>query len=1626
MSRRFKPNKGGGRHNANNHGPSYKAPPWVKNQRGKRRGRGRGGGSGGGRGGGGRGGGGRDGDGGGSRGRGRGGRGGKGRPDAPAYLLQTDGRKQRGVSEYDSNAVGLIDVTVRLPQQYRKDEIFDLSMTETDQGLITNLLRELETTVDDTSIVESELNAVEVEEVQGQPKAPSLATKSPPLVPPPTSNGSLRLVQLPQKQNKMADVVNSAGPRSTEAVAAPSSPVDSILLDYLTNHMRFTEQDARRGLESCQASVRPNAALDSAVPLTSDEREALLETLLDWLCLNLPPKVLEEGFRRRKNGREETEARLISTGQARLMKITSNHKGLTLVKANWKLEARISHFCSFGFDRNRVKSSLATWLRANGDRDLARDNTEEENQHIFEDLMMSLYTEDHKVKAKMAAQSCGIDDMSDEELREMIEDETMALTSIYGDNVIQQHSPWTYTISLTLPWLGDLKEWVLKVGIDGALGETLCNDSATQLCHATLHVAMPKRLIKYPKDPALIIFVSKFLPPAANREITLALIDTLCGEAGQPMLYSVVDNLLNENSAYLIARKHLQAKAGKIKVKPVAAIPVKKTVLKEIVVESDEAIAARLKSERKKLQHLMIQKERQRVIDAEAAAVQLRADVLARKNEEVERVRQEAEKRAKAMRAAQEKKNAGDARLRKLEESGKQLTLRGVVQLVNEDRRGSKNKAKHLDKAAASLIVEPPAPSVPAKPMFQPSPFLAGIVASSRPGNEDDDAGTGALPVFKPSPLLAGIVKTVHEQKQQWPWLYTDGEENGTVQAMEVAKNDAIKDTVSRKLLQRHQSIQKTPQYRKMIEQRSRLPAYEMRAEIIGIIQDAQVVVISGETGCGKTTQVPQIVLDWMIRQGKGAECNMVCTQPRRISAMGVADRIASERVEKVGETVGYQIRLETRRSAKTRLLLCTTGVLLRRLQCDPLLEGVSHIFVDEIHERDLNTDFLLIILRGLIKKRPRVKLVLMSATLNALQFAEYFSATTGSATPIVEIPGRAFPVKDFYLEHALELTGHRIDATHECAYKGGSSGGRGGGGRGRVGGNAGNGGPGEAPKRPTARELKKKFPSLSDQTIRSLVAVDEALINYELIEALVGHIAENSAEGAILIFLPGLMEIQTLYEKLQCSAAEKSLQVFALHSSLSTAEQKAIFTHPPKGIRKVVVATNIAETSITIDDVVYVIDAGRVKENQYDHEKNMAMLVETWVSLASAKQRRGRAGRVQAGVAYHLFSSVTKETLSEYTMPEMHRVPLHEMVLQIKVLDLMGGDAVGFLGEAVTPPDSQAVTTALDTLRRLQAIDLDEADRLTPLGYHLANLPVDPALGKILLYGAIFQCLDPMLTIAAAMSFRSPFFSPLEVRELADEKKQSFNREQSDHLTLLTAYDSYQRVKGTREEWKFLRNNFLSRNTLDMISDMRKQFAELVVGIGFARWTPKQVKGSNGRYGRGRHLDAEFNKHSGNLALYKAVLTAGLYPNVVTVSQPANGKVDSAADLTLRSKTGDECALHPCSVNFSSGDITSKFLLFHERVKTSKVYLRDCSTIGAYPLLLFGGTLRVWHREKMITLDDWLAFRFSDRRVPVLVRKLRNGMDDILRQKIISPGETSAVERSLVILINTLTANLQ
>lgn len=286
----------------------------------------------------------------------------------------------------------------------------------------------------------------------------------------------------------------------------------------------------------------------------------------------------------------------------------------------------------------------------------------------------------------------------------------------------------------------------------------------------------------------------------------------------------------------------------------------------------------------------------------------------------------------------------------------------------------------------------------------------------------------------------------------------------------------------------------------------------------------------------------------------------MIVTQPRRISAIGVSERVAAERCEKVGETSGYSIRLENKRSNKTRILLCTTGILLRRLQCDPDLASVSHIFVDEVHERDLNTDFLLIILKDLLARRKSLKLVLMSATLNADAFSSYFGGC-----PVVSIPGRAHPVTEHRLEDILKLTGYEVPPRSDYVLK--TS-------------------PNKPPRYTKAKLQQMYHPKYPTSVISSLAIVDETVINYELLAKLLEHIALSNDEGAILVFMPGMAEITKAVEELYKKEFFKSskVEVYPLHSSLSTAEQISVFEVPAEGVRKIVISTNIAETSITIE----------------------------------------------------------------------------------------------------------------------------------------------------------------------------------------------------------------------------------------------------------------------------------------------------------------------------------------------------------------------------------------------------------------------------------------------------------
>lgn len=822
--------------------------------------------------------------------------------------------------------------------------------------------------------------------------------------------------------------------------------------------------------------------------------------------------------------------------------------------------------------------------------------------------------------------------------------------------------------------------------------------------------------------------------------------------------------------------------------------------------------------------------------------------------------------------------------------------------------------------------------------------------------------------------------------------------------------------------------------YQAMQEVRVKLPAYKMKEEILGAVASNQVVVISGETGCGKTTQVPQLILDEEVGSGRGGFCNIICTQPRRISAIAVAERVADERAEPIGRAVGWQIRLESKKSADTRLMFCTTGLLLRRLQTDKMLDDVSHIVVDEVHERDINSDFLLIILRDLLAVRPDLKLVLMSATLNADLFSRYF----GNA-PTIEIPGFTHPVTEHYLEDIIEMTQYVLDPTSPYA-KRDKNGGRdkkAKGGRAGKKGNFGGGGSAGGMIRGKPTEQKKKdfsdmvdelYPHLSRTTRNSLEVVNEEEINYELIEELIMKIGRDYEEGGILVFLPGLMEITTLYEQLLSNREMKDKKrylVLPLHSTLSTEQQQAIFSRPPKGVRKIVIATNIAETSITIDDIVFVIDSGRVKERRYDSAAKMSALVEIWISRANKRQRRGRAGRVKPGHSFHLFTRWREQSkLRDFPVPEILRVPLDEMALQIRLLEL--GKSREFLSKAIEPPSDAAIKTAINNLRDLHALDDDED--LTPLGYHLATLPVDPRIGKMMIFGSVFRCLEPVLTIAASMSFRSPFVSPIDKRDEADRSKRLFAQNLfSDHLALWVAFKGYEEARREGRDRQFCHAKFLSQSTLRMIADLKSQFFTLLVDIGF-------VDKDKGK--RSTEKSPEYNTNSDNLRLVKAIICAGLYPNIIRVENPSaslaaaaskNGKNDrNKATLKFYTKKNEEVAIHPSSTLFGLPALPSeqeKWLIYHEKVKTTKVYIRDGTFVAPYPLLLFGGQIDVHHEKQMIELDKWILFR-ANAKVGVLMQKLRRELDKLLLLKIENPHvDVTDAGQSVIDTIVTLIA---
>ena len=527
-------------------------------------------------------------------------------------------------------------------------------------------------------------------------------------------------------------------------------------------------------------------------------------------------------------------------------------------------------------------------------------------------------------------------------------------------------------------------------------------------------------------------------------------------------------------------------------------------------------------------------------------------------------------------------------------------------------------------------------------------------------------------------------------------------------------------------------------------EQRESLPVFKFRSQIIEAVKAHQLLIVVGDTGSGKTTQLTQF-----LAEAGFADNGMIgCTQPRRVAAMSVAKRVAEEVGCRLGQEVGYTIRFEDCTSSQTKIKYMTDGMLQREVLLDPDVKRYSIIMLDEAHERTIATDVLFGLLKKTLKRRPDLKVIVTSATLDADKFSEYFNRC-----PILTIPGRTFPVEIMY-----------------------------------------------------SREPETDY-------------LDAALVTVMQI-----HLTEPP--GDILLFLTGQEEIDTsceiLYERMKALGPNvPELIILPVYSALPSEMQSRIFELAPPGSRKVVIATNIAETSITIDQIYYVIDPGFVKQNAYDPKLGMDSLVVTPISQAQAKQRAGRAGRTGPGKCFRLYTEAAFQSeMLPSSIPEIQRQNLSHTILMLKAMGI--NDLLHF--DFMDPPPTNTMLTALEELYALSA--LDDEGLLTRLGRKMADFPMEPALAKVLIASVDLCCSDEMLSIVAMLSVQTVFYRPKEKQQQADQKKSKFHDPHGDHLTLLNVYNGWKQSKFS-SPWCY--ENFIQARSMKRAQDVRSQLLTIM-----------------------------------------------------------------------------------------------------------------------------------------------------------------------------------------------------
>ncbi|XP_059303682.1 pre-mRNA-splicing factor ATP-dependent RNA helicase DEAH1-like isoform X1 [Lycium ferocissimum] len=629
------------------------------------------------------------------------------------------------------------------------------------------------------------------------------------------------------------------------------------------------------------------------------------------------------------------------------------------------------------------------------------------------------------------------------------------------------------------------------------------------------------------------------------------------------------------------------------------------------------------------------------------------------------------------------------------------------------------------------------------------------------------------------------------------------------------------------------ESIEKTmakSAFEKLQEDRKTLPMYPYREDLLQAINDHQVLVIVGETGSGKTTQIPQ----YLHEAGYTKRGKIGCTQPRRVAAMSVAARVSQEMGVKLGHEVGYSIRFEDCTSEKTILKYMTDGMLLREFLGEPDLASYSVIMVDEAHERTLSTDILFGLVKDIARFRPDLKLLISSATLDAEKFSDYFDCA-----PIFKIPGRRFPVEIHYT------------------------------------------------KAPEADYL------------------DAAVVT-----ALQIHVTQPPGDGDILIFLTGQEEIETAEEIIKhrikgLGTKIAELIICPIYANLPTELQAKIFEPTPEGARKVVLATNIAETSLTIDGIKYVIDPGFSKMKSYNPRTGMESLLVTPISKASANQRAGRSGRTGPGKCFRLYTAYNyMNDLDDNTVPEIQRTNLANVVLSLKSLGIH--DLLNF--DFMDPPPAEALLKALELLFALSA--LNKLGELTKVGRRMAEFPLDPMLSKMIVASDKYKCSDEIISIAAMLSVgNSIFYRPKDKQVHADNARMNFHvGNVGDHIALLKVYSSW---KETNFATQWCYENYIQVRSMKRARDIRDQLEGLLERVEIA-------------------LTSNENDYE---AIKKAI-TSGFFPHSAKLQK--NGSY-----RTIK---------HPQTVNIhpSSGlsQVLPRWVVYHELVLTTKEYMRQVTEL--------------------------------------------------------------------------------